>query len=59
MLSAAQCREKAAAWSLRAEKAPEGKFRARLERIARNWAELAKTAEAAEALERRHVTPRR
>ena len=55
MLSAAYCRERAAEWSARAEKVPEGKFRTRLERIARNWAELARTADAEEALERKQT----
>lgn len=58
MMSAAHCRAKAAAWSARADIAPESEFERRLERIAHNWAALAEKAEAHEALERKAAVVR-
>jgi hypothetical protein len=53
MISAANYRAKADEWAARAEGAPVGECKLRLERIARNWASLAASAEAEEALKRR------
>lgn len=60
MLNAAYCRAKADEWSERAEAMPEGKYKLRTERIARNWAALAAKAEAEEASEPKYPwTPER
>jgi hypothetical protein len=53
MMSAADLRIRATDWAARAERAIDGKFKLRLERIARNWASLAATADVDEAYERR------
>jgi hypothetical protein len=41
MITAATSLARARDWSARAERAPQGEFRERLERIARSWAALA------------------
>lgn len=53
MMNAADYRAKAHEWAARAENAPEGESKLRFERIARNWASLAASAEAEEAQKRR------
>jgi hypothetical protein len=53
MLRAADYRARADEWAARAESAPEGETKLRFERITRNWASLAASAEAEEALKRR------
>ena len=55
MMSAADYRARAEEWAARAENAPEGESKPRLERIARNWALLAASAEAEDALKRPHI----
>ena len=54
MMTAADYRAKADEWAVRAKGAPEGESKLRFERIARNWASLATSAEAEEALKRRN-----
>jgi hypothetical protein len=53
MINAARCRAKAEEWADRAERASDGAFKRRHERIARNWTALARVAEADEASEAR------
>jgi hypothetical protein len=55
MLSAANYRAKADECTARAGSAPEGESKLRFERIARNWASLAASAEAEEALKHRNI----
>jgi len=56
MIDSAKCRARANEWAAKAEKAMEGPFKSRLERIARNWTALGAalaTEEAREAHRRR------
>ncbi len=54
MITAMKSHAKAAEWAARAERAPGGRFKTRLERIARSWAKIAEMAESEEAEARRH-----
>jgi hypothetical protein len=53
MISSMRSQAKADEWTARADQAPVGPFKLRLERIARNWTALAATALADENRERR------
>jgi len=53
MITAAKSFARAREWMARADRAPLGRFKQRLERIARSWAKLAVMAEDAEAAGRR------
>ena len=58
MISAAKSLARAKEWMARADRAPVGRCKDRLERIARGWSALAVTAEADEAAARRRELPR-
>jgi hypothetical protein len=51
MINAAKCTAKAREWAAKAERALDGPFKARLERIARYWAMLAVSVATDEGLE--------
>jgi hypothetical protein len=57
MITAMKSQARAAEWAARAERAAGGRFKTRLERIARSWAKLAEMAEAEEAEARLHPPP--